>query len=184
MSKKPKRSRHRIPTLAIRSDPVTDDYQAEIDASMERLARRHARAQKAAEAAELKAERARQHAENLERKHAEAERIAANKAAEANRSGEYVERIKEAAKNARVGQARAEAEARQQAARRQIEAQERLRREQDIASARNRYSLLEAEAAQRRQEVREIEALMMPGNYAGRDHRGRGTARHTTGDAA
>jgi chromosome segregation ATPase len=58
MSKKPARSRHRIPTLAVRpSDPVDDRYQAEIDASVGRLTRRYEAAQKRLQAAEAKAER-------------------------------------------------------------------------------------------------------------------------------
>lgn len=61
MSKKPKKSRHRIPpeALVIRSDPIDERYQAEIDVSITRLERRYRRAQKALEAAERRAERAR-----------------------------------------------------------------------------------------------------------------------------
>ena len=61
MSKKPRRSRHRIPACALvpRSDPIDERYQAEIDASMARLQQRYRKAQKALAAAERRAEQAR-----------------------------------------------------------------------------------------------------------------------------
>lgn len=56
MSKKPKRSRHRIPTLAFApiSDPVDERYQIEVDYSTNRLQRKYAQAVKAKERAEKK----------------------------------------------------------------------------------------------------------------------------------
>jgi hypothetical protein len=61
MSKKPNRSRHRIPlcAYAVRSDSVEDRYQAEVDSSTARLERRYRKAAKALEAAEHRADRAR-----------------------------------------------------------------------------------------------------------------------------
>lgn len=59
MSKKPKRSRHRIPSFVFsQPDEITPEYQAEIDRSMERLAREFEKARKAAEAAERRKDRA------------------------------------------------------------------------------------------------------------------------------
>src|SRR6516165_4192256 len=60
MSKKPKRSRHRIPTCALqpRSDPISDRYWAEVWASTARLERQYRKAAKALEAAEQRAEKA------------------------------------------------------------------------------------------------------------------------------
>jgi hypothetical protein len=192
MSKKPKRSRHRIPLCALepRSEPVTPEYQAEVDASMDRLERRYRKAQKALEAAEARAERARVHAAELERKQQEQERVATNRAAEEQRANEYIERIKDAAKNARVAEARARLEAKHRSAvaqrdaataQRKADGQERVQRAQAILAARTKFSSLEIEVAQRRRELHEIELLMMPGNYAGRDHRGRGAPKHTAG---
>jgi hypothetical protein len=61
MSKKPKRSRHRIPACALqpKSDPVDERYQAEIDASITKLEARYRKAEKALAAAERRAEAAR-----------------------------------------------------------------------------------------------------------------------------
>ncbi|SHU20739.1 Uncharacterised protein [Mycobacteroides abscessus subsp. abscessus] len=188
MSKKPKRSRHRIPTLTITSDPITPEYQAEVDASMERLRRRYEKAQKALADAEARAERAAVHAENLARKQAEAERVAANRLAEEQRLTEYIERIKQAAKESRVAAARDELERQRDDAmrrraeaitRRQVEAKQNREREVLLAQSRSNHASLTELSAERRRELREIELLMMPGNYAGRNHRGR-SAQHFT----
>lgn len=195
MSKRPRQSRHRIPDCALtpKSEPIDDHYQAEIDASIEHLERRYRKAQKALEAAEAKAERSRQHAERLAQQQVEADRIAVHRAAEEQRANEYVARIKDAAKNARIASAKAELDRQHQAAiirrnlataQRKADAKQRLEREQLIRSARNRVVAMEAEVHERRREFREIERLMMPGNYAGRNHRGTGTARHNSGRSA
>jgi tRNA(Glu) U13 pseudouridine synthase TruD len=56
VSKKPARSRHRIPTLSVRpSDPVDERYQAEVDASVSRLTRRYEAAHKRLEKAVVRA---------------------------------------------------------------------------------------------------------------------------------
>lgn len=191
MSKKPKRSRHRVPALSVMSDPVDAEYQAEVDLSMAHLEKRYAKAQKALAAAELKAQRAQEHAANLRRKQEESAAIAANREAEEQRLGEYIEQIKKAAKDARIRKSREELAAKQReavrrrdalAAQRKAEARQRLERERHIATTRTRFKALEAEVAERSREVREIERLMMPGNYAGRSHR-RGP-RHQAGGAA
>lgn len=189
MSKKIK-SRHRIPALTLKSDPITPEYQAEIDRSMERLEARYRKAQKALEAAEVKAERARVHADNLARKQSEAEAIAANRLANEKKLSEHIERIKEAARNARVAEARAEMQRRQEevivkrnaeTARRQAEAKETRERQRLIAQSQHTIRRLEDEVAERRRELRQIERLMMPTNYAGRAHR-QFTAQHTAGE--
>lgn len=192
MSKKPNRSRHRIPTcaLAVESDPVDERYQAEIDASVDHLQRRLLKAEKALEAAEAKADRSRQHADRLAQQRAEAERIALHREEEERRANVYVARIKDAAKNARVASAQAELERQHRVAvdrrnaettRRKAAAEERLEREQLIRAHRPKLAALESEVAERRRELREIQQLMMPGNYVGRAHRGRGTAQHHAG---
>lgn len=113
MSKKPTRSRHRVPTITeIRSDPIDDRYQREVDHSVAKLEQRYRRAQKALDAAERRAERARTQ-------------------------------------------------------RRPIKA--------SVAD-------LERAVEDRRRELREIEALMMPAAYNNRDSRRR-TAQHHTGSA-
>lgn len=189
MSKKPRQSRHRIPRLELKSDPITPEYQAEVDRSVAKLEARYRKAQKALEVAEARAERARAQAEALARKQAEAEAVAANRLANEQRLGEFIARIKEAAKNARVAEARAALE-RQQAeavakrnaetARRREEAKAARERQALIAKSRAAITSLESEVAERRRELREIELLMMPGHYAGRDHR-KHTAQHTAG---
>lgn len=190
MSKKPRQSRHRVPALAMASETVTPEYQAEVNASMEKLERRYAKAKKALAAAEAKAERAREQAERLAAKQEESARVAANQAAEEARLSDYLERIKVAAKHARVAEARrdldrqhreAVAQRNASTARRKAEAKAIREREQLIARSRNDFSRLESDVIDRRREVREIEHLMMPGNYAGRNHRGTGTAYHNSG---
>lgn len=59
--KKPKRSRHRIPNCALeyRSDPISEHYQAEVDAATAKLEARHRKALMALEAADRRAERIR-----------------------------------------------------------------------------------------------------------------------------
>lgn len=190
MSKKPKKSRHRIPTLSMTSDPVDADYQAEVDASMERLRKRYERAEKALVAAEAKAERSREQAERLAAKQQEAERVLANRKAEEERLQQYIANIKLAAQNARVAAAREDLERKHQAAILRRNAQTELRRaeakairqrELDIRSARAAHLRHGDEAYERRRELREIERLMMPGNYASSGHRGTRQARHNSG---
>ncbi|QZT61292.1 hypothetical protein [Mycolicibacterium austroafricanum] len=169
---------------------MTAEYQAEVDASMERLRRRYEKAEKAARDADLKAQRAAQHAENLARKQTQAEAVAANRLAEEKRLSEYIEQIRLAAKEARVTEARIklerqrdEAIARRNAETARRKAEARAAREQArlVAKARERQAALEEISADRRRELREIELLMMPGNYAGGAHRGRLTAQHNSG---
>lgn len=119
MSKKPNKSRHRVPThaLQLRSDPISERYQREIDMSMERLEQRYRKAQRALQVTERKVERARREAEDNTR----------------NREN------------------------------------------------RRKYNELLELVEQRRRELRQIELLMMPATYNGRDSRRRG-ARHETGD--
>lgn len=176
--------------LTMVSDEVTPEYQAEVDASMERLQRRYAKAQRALEAAEAKAERARLHAEELAAKQAEAERIAQHQADEESRLAEYIVRIKDAAQKSRVAEARAELErkhceaiAQRNAATARRQAEIKNARQQCLLAAKRRVDLIrfESDASERRRELREIENLMMPGNYVGRENRGRSTAKHTTG---
>lgn len=189
MSKKPRRSRHRVPILEMRSDPITPEYQAEIDQSVARLERRYRKAEAALQAAERRAEHRRRHIETLAIKQAEAQRIAEHRASEESRLSEYIERIKQAAINSRLASARAEQERKRAevtakrdavTALRKQEAKAAREREQEIARSRSQLELLDAEVGERRRELREIERLMMPGNYAGRSHRAV-TARHTHG---
>ena len=57
--KKPKRSRHRIPNCALelKCDPISEQYQAEIDASTAKLEMRHRKALMSLEAADRRASR-------------------------------------------------------------------------------------------------------------------------------
>jgi membrane protein involved in colicin uptake len=181
-TKKPRQSRHRVPPLTMVSDGVDDDYQAEVDASVARLEARYRKAEKALAAAEDKAERKRLVAEALAEKHRQAEAAAAHRAEEESRLTEYIERIKEAAKNSRVAEARAELERKHreaverrnaQTAQRKTEAKAVRDFEKQIAAARASSVSLQGAVVERRRELREIELLMMPGNYSGRDHRKR-----------
>ena len=190
MSKKPKQSRHRVPVLAVAEAIIDDDYQTEIDQSQSRLEARYRKAEKALAAAEVKAERSRIHAENLARKQADAAAIAANRLENELRLTENIERIKEAAKNSRVAEARAELERKHQeavakrnaeTAARKEEAKNAREREELIRRSRSAIRTLEDEVFERRRELNEIKLLMMPGHYAGRNHRGTSTARHTAG---
>jgi len=192
VSKKPTRSRHRIPAIAFspkESEPIDERYQAEIDASMARLERMYRSAQKALESAERRAERARVHAENLSRKQESARLVAERRAAEESRLSEYLGRIKDAARNARLGEARAAQERKQEevlaerntvTALRKAEARESRERERLLMKVRAESGELKKLVEERRRELREIERLMMPTGYAGRDHRAF-TARHTSG---
>lgn len=49
---------HRVPIRELRSDPITPEYQAEVDRSTSKLEREYARAEKRLEAATRRAERA------------------------------------------------------------------------------------------------------------------------------
>lgn len=76
MSKKPLRSRHRIPTLTVvTSDPIDERYQQEIDRSTARLEKAYRKAQSALEAAQRRAAKAREalerqrHNRSLKREH-------------------------------------------------------------------------------------------------------------------
>lgn len=189
MSKKPKQSRHRVPVLAVSEAVIDDDYQTEIDQSQSRLEARYRKAEKALAAAEIKAERHRIHTENLARKQAQAAEIAANRLENELRLTENILRIKEAAKNSRVAEARAELERKHQEAvtkrnaetlARKAEAKQAREREQLIRRSRSVIRTLEDEVSERRRELHEIKLLMMPGSYAGSDHRGH-TIRHTAG---
>ncbi|SLD50621.1 Uncharacterised protein [Mycobacteroides abscessus subsp. bolletii] len=55
---KVRKSRHRVPTLAMTSDPIDERYQAEIDTATNRLERRYRRAQCALQKAQARAQRA------------------------------------------------------------------------------------------------------------------------------
>lgn len=57
---KQRKSRHRVPTLRMQSEPIDARYQIEVDMSTNRLERRYRRAQKALAAAEARAEHAHQ----------------------------------------------------------------------------------------------------------------------------
>lgn len=58
MSKKPRRSRHRVPVFDMVSDPIDERYQREVDYSTSRLERAWRKAQAALEAAQRRAEKA------------------------------------------------------------------------------------------------------------------------------
>jgi hypothetical protein len=124
VSKKPKQSRHRVPTFvlenALQGESISERYQGEVDASVAKLERRYAKAQKALEAAERRAEKVRLAAE-----------VAATRGAKVKAEREH-----------------------------------------------SRLLLL---VEDRRQELKEIEKLMMPATYMGRDRRRRVRARHETG---
>ena len=193
MSKKPLQSRHRIPdaALELRADPITDRYQAEVDASVARLERAYRKAQAALEAAERRADKAKSRAEALATKQAEAAAIAEHRAAEESRLSEYIARIKEAAQASRVAAARDEQVRRKQEATdkrnaitalRKQEAKANREREQQLAHTRRELVGLQNIVEERRRELRVIEQLMRPGNYAGGNHRGNGTVRHTHGE--
>src|SRR6516225_3893379 len=154
MSKKPKQSRHRIPAcaLGLKSVPIDERYQMEVDMSTHRLERAYAKAQKALAAAEARAERARQ----------------AMLDAEARRRLREADLLAEQARQ-------------QQTAQHAREDLERARR-QAVEEARRRsqeYDRLLLLVEDRRRELREIEKLMMPEGY-GRDSRLR-VARHESG---
>lgn len=58
MSKKPQASRHRVPAVAyMRSDPVTPEYQAEVDRSTAKLEKQFRDAQKRVEATQRRRDR-------------------------------------------------------------------------------------------------------------------------------
>lgn len=52
MSKKPKKSRHRVPVWDMRSDEISDRYQIEVDYATNRLMRRYEKALKFRDAAQ------------------------------------------------------------------------------------------------------------------------------------
>lgn len=190
MSKRPKRSRHRIPDCALqpKSEPITERYQAEIDASTARLEQRYRKAEKALAAAEAKAERVRQHIERLAAQQEQATRVAEHRAAEQQRALEYIDRIKAAAQHSRDTAARAELERRHRdaiarrntaTALRKAEAKAAREREQQIRLRRRDYDTLLLTVEDRRRELAEIERLMQIDGY-GRDSRRR-HIRHEAG---
>lgn len=183
MSKHPKRSRHRIPdcALQLRSDPIDERYQTEVDMSVNRLEARYRKAAKALAAAEAKAERVRQQIDRLADQQAEAARIAAHRAQEQARLLEYIENIRVAAQQSRVATTRAELDRKHReaiakrnaaTAQRKAEAKAVRRREQQITLARRQHAQLECLVEDRRRELHEIELLMQPEGY-GRDARRR-----------
>lgn len=194
MSKNPKQSRHRIPTFVLetnRADEIDDRYQAEIDSSMAKLQRRYAKAQKAHEAALAKQERLQLRAEQLAEKKAAQERIAEHRADEESKLTERLAVIKEAAKASRISAAQAEQERRHAEAVAQRNAWTEQRKaalrsarehEKQLVATRSALRYAKADTAERYREFKEIERLMMPGNYAGRVHRGSGV-NHWAGTA-
>lgn len=189
MSKKPSQSRHRIPAFvldnAMQCDPIDDRYQAEIDASMAKLERQFAKAQKAHEAALAKQERLRERTEALAAKKAEQELVAAHRADEESKLTDRIALIKQAAQSARVKSARADQERRHAEAIAQRNAQTAQRKaaivaardhERQLVAVRAQLRNAEADTAERYREFKEIERLMMPGNYAGQAHRATGVS--------
>ncbi len=179
MSKHPKRSRHRIPdcALQLRSDPIDERYQTEVDMSVNRLEARYRKAAKALAAAEAKAERVRQQIDRLADQQAEAARIAAHRAQEQARLLEYIENIRVAAQQSRVATTRAELDRKHReaiakrnaaTAQRKAEAKAVRRREQQITLARRQHAQLECLVEDRRRELHEIELLMQPEGYGPR----------------
>jgi membrane protein involved in colicin uptake len=193
MSKKPKQSRHRVPSsvldAALKADEIDDRYQVEIDSSIAKLQRQYVKAQKAHAAAVARQERIRLQAEALAEKKAAQERIASHRADEEAKLTDRMAVIKEAAKNSRIAAIRAGQE-RQYAefiARRNAQTEQRKAalkaardHERQLIAARNALRTAEATTAERHRELKEIELLMMPGNYAGRSHRDT-SARHWAG---
>ncbi|MEN6535089.1 MAG: hypothetical protein ABFD89_15600 [Bryobacteraceae bacterium] len=193
MSKKPPRSRHRIPSFVLeqKSDPIDDRYEVEVEASTARLERRYRKLQKALANAEAKASRIAEETARLAAAKADAERIAAHRAEEESKLAQRINEIREAAKRARVDQQRREIErqrgevARKRAALielRKREAQQAREREIQIRRKAAESLTLAQTIEERRRELREIERLMMPDVYNNRDSRKRG-ARHETGAA-
>lgn len=190
MSKKPRRSRHRHPTDYVRpADPIDDRYQAEIDRSISRLTKQYEAAEKHLAALEKRAGRARLHAEQLESAQARHESIAANRIENERLLSERIATIKEAAKNQRVAAAKAKLQAQHDAtvreraritAERKAQAKAARAREEQIRKSHRAIVDLQGEIEERRRELREIERLMMPATYGGRDSRLR-KVRHETG---
>lgn len=191
MSKSPKKSRHRIPpvTFASYKEPLGERYQAEVDASMDKLARQYAKAERALTQIEAKAERARQHQERLESARTRSLEVAANRQRSEQLLSENLTRIKEAAKNARVKEQREKLEAqRADAHRRKLAFEEARRQDQresrqreiDLKRARAQTLSLADQVEERRRELRAIERLMMPESYNNRDSH-RSHVRHQTG---
>ena len=190
VSKKPKASRHRIPFREMTSDPVTPEYQAEVDQSMADLERRYAKAEKALQRAEQKRQRIESREREAARARAEAEQVAENRAAEESLLAQRIGEIKEAAKRARVSEARRDLERQRDDFERRRAEFERQRKLQ-LRRAREEQERQAAASAQLRsitdvindhhRELREIEKLMMPGNYAGGAHRGTRSIRHQAG---
>lgn len=190
MSKKPKKSRHRVPFREMASDPITEDYQAEVDHSTAELERRYARAEKALERAKQKAERARELELRESERIAEQEEIAARRAEGERLLAHRIEQIKQAAQRSRVRAAqkefaaqRADTERRRREQVKLRQQAQRLAREADERRRVARQSIAAAEGivADRERELRELRRLMQPGNHAGSAHRGTRGVIHQTG---
>lgn len=190
MPKKSKGSRHRIPFRELKSDPITPEYQAEVDRSTAELELRYAKAQKALERAEEKRARIAAQQARADENRVRAEAVAANRAAEEALLTRRIEDMRAAAQRARVERARKELDAKRFDAERQraLRASERKAQVQKardekrrLAAARLALGDVESVIEDRRRELREIERLMMPGNHAGSSHRGSGSAIHQAG---
>lgn len=169
---RPKRSRHRVPVdQLMKSATLTDEYAAEVNAATDALTRRWEKAQKRVAAAE-----------------ARREKVAARLAVEANRGAERRERER-LAEQAELDRLTERVEAARlihdaslehlEAERHRAETRARLSREERHREARivaerqhDALAALQAEIDRAESEVLDIARLMMPGNYAGREHRG------------
>lgn len=190
MSKKPKKSRHRqFVQSRLIADEITPEYQAEIDRSMSNLTARYEREQKKLAKAEQKRQRIERQQQDAQAKAEAAEAAVARQLDEERRLGERLETIRLAAQRARVESARREQQKRREeveSARRVSQlhrrSQQRLAKEERERLARSRIALtsVDRDIAEHRRELDEIRRLMMPGNYAGREHRGTKSIRHTS----
>jgi len=179
MSKKPKQTRHRIPTeaLELRSDPITERYQVEVDSSVNRLEKRWHSARKALEHAERKAEHKREKLEELEAAAARTHNYTIagkngrengkenGKGVDTSDSGDIPD-----PHNSRhdLENRHRDTQAKCPAQTRGAKAQKVSRRQSDreVRETRAAYVTLQAIVGERRRELREIEALMLPDQYA------------------
>lgn len=156
MGRRTTRSRHRVPVEQLgKSAILTPEYAAEVEEHTAALQRRWEKAQKALAAAQARRERIERRIETERRRateRREAEERAALEEAEQHRA-ETLVRL----------------------------AREREEREWESIRHAHRRALEAAVArvSEAEREVLDIEALMMPGTYAGREHRGtRARAKH------
>ncbi|MET8648500.1 hypothetical protein [Nocardia aurea] len=193
MSKKPVRSRHRIPSeaLQLRTESISDRYQVEVDTATDRLEARYRKLQRALEKAEARATKLAEESERLAALKAEADRIAAHRLDEESKLAQRIADIREAAKRSRVESYRQDMERQRLEvvrARNAITEQRKKAaaanraREVQIRTRRTEMDSLTKAIEERRRELREIERLMMPGHCNNRDSRKR-AARHETGAA-